>query len=214
MPPTLVAVAVGVLIGVALLGAAFDRRSIALVAGVAAVPDLDALVGSLGFGAANATFHTLFIPVAAVALLCYDTSIRERSWLRERHGWYGIRVAWVSIAAYAVVGIGLDLFSSTGAAVLYPLSDRYYAVVGRFLLSTQEGVIQTYVGFGDGWIELASPGTVDTHHIETWFDPTGENRRLRLLESGWQAVLVVTAAVAVPAKGLVERYDRHTAGGR
>lgn len=213
MPPTLVTVAVGVLIGVALLGAAFDRRSIALVAVAAALSDLDAIAGSLGVGAANAALHTVFIPLGAAALLYYDTSIRGRSWLRDRYGWYGVRVAWVAVAAYAVAGISLDAFSTEGAALLYPLSDRYYAVVGGFLLSTQEGIVQTYVAVGDGWIELATPGTADTYHVDTWIDPAGEERRLRIVESGWQAVLVATAAVAVPAKGLVERRDR-AGGGR
>ncbi len=212
MPPTLVNVAVGVLLGVALLGAAFDRRSIAIVAVAAALPDLDSIVGPLVFGAANATLHSLFIPLGAATVLYYDTEIREESWLRGRYGWYGVRVAWVAIAAYAVAGIGLDAFSAEGVAFLYPLSDRYYAIVGRFLLSTQEGVIQTYATIDDGWIELATPGTVETHHVDTWIDPANDERRIRLVESGWQAVVVVTAIASLPAKYLVERRDR-TAGG-
>ncbi len=214
MPPTLVSVAIGVLIGVALLGAAFDRRSIAFVALAAAFSDLDALFAPLGFGAANATFHTIFVSLGGVALLYFDTAIRKRSWLRDRYGWYGVRVAWVAIAATAVAGIGLDLFSTEGVALLYPLSDRYYAVVGRFLFSTQEGIVQTYVTFADGWIELTSPGTVETHRVGTWLNPAGEERRLLIVESGWQAVFLVTAAVAIPAKGLVERLDRSSVGDR
>lgn len=143
MPPTLIAVAVGVLIGVALLGPAVDRRSLAIVALGAALPDLDVLL-SLGFrGSTNAVLHTAFIPAFAAALVYYDTTHRETSWLRTHYGWYGIRVAWVAIAAYAVAGIGLDLFSSESVALLYPLSDRYYAIVGKFVLSTQEGIVQT-----------------------------------------------------------------------
>lgn len=214
MPPTLVNVAVGVLLGVALLGAAFDRRSIAIVAAAAAVPDLDSIAGPLAIGAANATFHSLFIPIGAAAVLYYDTAIREESWFRGRYGWYGVRVAWVAIAAYAVAGIGLDAFSAEGVAFLYPLSDRYYAIVGRFLLSTQEGVIQTYVTVDDGWIELATPGTVETHHVDTWIDPADGERRIRLVESGWQAVVVVTAIASLPAKYLVERRDRAGGGDR
>jgi len=53
MPPTLVNVAVGALVGVALLGAAFDRRSIGLVAVAAAVPDLDAALGLVAVGGAT-----------------------------------------------------------------------------------------------------------------------------------------------------------------
>lgn len=215
MPPTLVNVAVGVLIGVALLGAAFDRRSILVVAVAAALPDFDAVLSLFVHGATNAVLHSIFIPLGAAALLYYDTELREDSWLRRRHGWYGVRVAWVAIAAYAVAGIGLDLFNAESVALLYPLSDRFYAVVGRFILSTQEGMIQTYIEFGDGWFEVATPGTMADYHVPSWVNPTpgtdnpaDAERRVRLIDSGWQAVIVLTAAAAVPAKYLVERGDR------
>ena len=210
MPPTLVAVAVGVLLAVALLGPAFDRRSVAIVAAAAAIPDLDAAFALVGPGAPNAVLHSVFIPIGAGVALYYDTQVREESWLAGRYGWYGIRVAWVALAAYTVAGIGLDAFSTEGAALLYPVSDRYYAIVGRLLVSTQEGLIQTYVTIGNGWIEVASPGTTETHTVETWL--TGDERRLRIVESGWQAVIVTTAVAAMPAKWLIERADR--AGGR
>lgn len=215
MPPTLFSVAVGALVGVALLGAAFDRRSLAVVVVAAAAPDVDALLGPLGIGAANATLHTVLVPLAAGSLLYYDTALRERSWLWTRYGWYGARVAWVAVAAYAVAGIGPDAFSAESAALLYPLSGRYYAITGGLLYSTQDGLVQTYAAVGEGWIELATPGTVDTHRVDTWIAPTasdsdsgGGERRLRLLESGWQAIVVLTAAAAVPAKALIERGDR------
>lgn len=207
MPPTLVNVAVGVLVGVALLGAAFDRRSIAVVALAAAVPDLDALFALAEVGAPNATFHSIFIPLGAGAILYFDTEVRETSRLGERCGWYGIRVAWVALAAYAVAGIGLDAFSVESVAFLYPFSNRYYAVVGKFVLSTQDGVVQTYVAVGERWL-LASPGTTETHVVESWIASNGGERRIRLVESGHQAALVVIAIAAVPAKYLIERGDR------
>ena len=206
MPPTPVAVAVGVLLAVALLGPAFDRRSVAIVALAAAIPDLDAAFALVDPGAPNAVFHSVFVPIGVAAALYYDTRIRDESWLAGRYDWYGVRIAWVALAAYAVAGIGLDAFSTEGVALLYPLSDRYYAIVGRLLVSTQEGLIQTYVAIGDGWLEVASPGTTGTHTVETWL--TGEDRRLRIVESGWQAVIVATAAASLPAKRLVERADR------
>ena len=208
MAPTLVNIAVGVLIGIALLGAAFDRRSLAIVAVAAGIPDLDAMLSLVVSGSTNAFFHTIFIPAFAAGLLYYDTIHREQSWLRSCYGWYGVRVAWVAIASSAVAGIGLDLFSAESVALLYPLSDRYYAIVGRFVLSTQEGIVQTYIQLGDGWLSIASPGTTSTHHVASWITPGDEERRLRLIESGWQAVIVTTAAAAVPAKVLVERGDR------
>lgn len=208
MPPTLIAVAVGVLIGVALLGPAVDRRSLAIVALGAALPDLDALL-SLGIrGSTNAVLHTAFIPAIVAVLVYYDTTRRETSWLRSRYGWHGVRVAWVAIASYAVAGIGLDLCSSESVALFYPLSDRYYAIVGKFVLSTQEGIVQTYIQIGDGWLEVASPGTTATHHVYSWLSPSDGERRLRLVESGWQAVILVTAIAAAPARLLAARGER------
>ena len=208
MSPTLMSLAVGVLLGIALLGAAFDRRSLAVAAFAAVAPDADALLSLFITGSTNALAHTIFIPTIAAALLYYDTTRRETSWLRDRYGWCGVRVAWVAIAAYGVAGIGLDLFSTESVALLYPLSDRYYAIVGKFVLSTQEGIVQTYLTVGDGWLGLASPGTTETHHVSSWITPGDGERRLRVVESGWQTVVVLTAMAAVPAKRLAARGDR------
>lgn len=211
MPPTAVAVAVGVLVAVALLGPAFDRRSVAIVAVAAATADLDAVFSLVAVGGPNAVLHTVFVPIGAAAAVYYDTAIRDRSWLAGRYGWYGVRVAWVAVAAYAVAGIGLDAFSTEGVALLYPLSDRYYSIFGGFLLSTQDGVVQTYVTWDDGWFEVTTLGTIDTHTVESPLAPTDGERRIRLVETGWQAVIVATAIAALPAKVLVERRD---GGGR
>lgn len=208
MPPTLINIAFGVLLAVALLGSAFNRRSLVLVALAAALSDLDAVASLVLPGATNALFHSILIPAVVAAALYYDTTRREESWLRSAYGWDGVRVAWVALASYTVAGIGLDLFSPEGVALLYPLSDRYYAIIGYFIISTQDGLVQTYIEFGNGWFQLTTPGTTATHHVESWVNPAGEERRIRLIETGWQAVVVLTAAVAVPAKQLVERSDR------
>lgn len=213
MAPTLVALAVGVLLAVALLGSAFDRRSVAVVAGAAVFPDLDAIFALVGPGGPNATLHAIVIPLGAAAVLYHDTRRRERSWFAARWGARGVRIAWVAIAACAVAGIGLDAFTGEGVALLYPLSDRYVSVTGRLVLSTREGIVQTYVSVGDGMLGLASPGTIDTHVVETPLSPVDGARRIRLVDSGWQAIVVVTALVAAPAKWLVEHRDR-TGGDR
>jgi hypothetical protein len=211
MPPTLVNVAVGVLLGVALLGAAFDWRSVGIVAVAAALPDFDAVLSLFVHGATNAMLHSAFIPLAATALLYWDTERREASRLRSRYGWYGVRVAWVALAAYAVAGIGLDLFNIESVAVLYPLSNDYYAIVGKFVLSTQEGVVQSYVEFGNSLLSVRTVGTTDGRHIATWMNPTpgtgnpaGADRVVRIVDSGWQLVLVLGAIAAIPAKFFVE----------
>ena len=117
-----------------------------------------------------------------------------------------MRIAWVALAAYLVAGVGLDLFSPEGANLFYPVHDRFYAVTGELLYSTQDGVIQTYVQIGgEGLLSVGSPGTTANHHVESWLNPTpgtgwdgGVERRLPLVETGWQTIVVV-AAIAVLA---------------
>ncbi|WP_255192551.1 metal-dependent hydrolase [Natronobeatus ordinarius] len=204
MAPTLVNVAFGVALGLALLGAAFDRRSILFVALAAALPDLDAVASLVVHGATNALLHNLWLPGVVAVALYWDTRYREESWLADRHGWYGVRVAWVSLASFVVAGIGVDLFSPSGVNLLYPVHDRFYAVVGILLFSTQDGLVQSFVEVGEGLLWLSSPGTTADYHVETWVNPTpgtglerGVDRELHLVETGWQLVVVAAALVAV-----------------
>ena len=206
MAPTLVNAAFGVLLAAALLGTAFDRRSLALVVSAAILPDLDAVASLAVPGATNALFHTLWIPLVGGALLHWDTAVRERSWLRGRVGWHGVRVAWVALAAFIVAGIMPELFGREGVNLLYPVHDAYYHVHGRLVLSTQEGIVQTFVSRsaqGPGILPLQSPGTTASYTIPTWVNPDGRpglsldaDRELYLVRSSWQLV-VVAAAVAM-----------------
>lgn len=209
MPPTLMNAAVGALLAVALLGAAFDRRSLALVVVAAALPDLDALLGLVVPGAANAALHALWLPLLVGLLLYWDTCHRSASWLGDRYGWRGVRVAWVTLAGYAVAGVGLDLFNMEAVNLLYPVHDRFYAVVGKLVISTREGVVQTYVQPGPGLLPVQSPGSGADYHVSSWVNPragrnpAGVERRLRFVESGWQVALLLaaTAAVLVRSRG-------------
>jgi len=198
MPPTLVDVSVGLLLGAALLGAAFDRRSILVVAGAAAIPDLDVLLGPVG--GTNAVFHSLWLVVAGAGVLYWDTERRDRSWLRQRHGWWGVRVAWVALAAMAVAGIGLDVAGEHGVNLLYPVHDQYYTIAdGRLSYSTQDGVTQSYVEIGgDRLFSLTALGTTAEHHVPTWVDP-GEDgdRTIYLVRSAWQAIVVLAAGAVL-----------------
>ncbi|MES3517947.1 MAG: hypothetical protein PPP58_09815 [Natronomonas sp.] len=211
MPPTLLSIAIGIFLGCALLGAAFDRRSIAIVSLAAAAPDLDAVLSLVVPGVTNAALHNLFVPaVAAVAL--YWESTRDGSVLRRRYGGYGVRVAWVSLAAYLVAGIGVDLFSAEGVALLYPVVDTFYGVTGKMVYSTQEGLIETYFAWGDP-IGIYQAGTVGDHHVATWVNPTAgtENpgeRRIQLVESGPDAVIVVGSIATLATRAARDRRRR------
>lgn len=212
MAPTLINIAVGCLLAVALLGTAFDRRSVVLVAGAAAVPDLDSVFALVAIGEPNAVLHSIFLVVGATVLLLSDTVLSDHSRLADRYGWYGVRVAWVAVAAFTVAGIGLDVFTSQGVGLLYPLSNRAVAVDGWFMLSTQEGIVQRYVTMGDGGLQLSSPRIADAPSTDSVIHVDSGGFRIRLIESGWQAIVLLTAVAAIPAKFLVERVDRNGGG--
>jgi len=207
MAPVLVTAALGALLAAALLGPAFDRRSLAVVVAAALLPGLDAVASLVVPGATNALLHNVWLPLIAVALVAWDVRVRDRSRLRDRYGPRGVRVAWVAVASLAVAGIAPDLFGRAGANLLYPVDDAYYVVRGRLLFSTQEGVVQTFAALdaaGPGILPLESPGTTASYAVPTWWNPDGrpglalaDGRRLTLVRSGWQAVVVAGAVLVI-----------------
>jgi len=216
MPSTLVHMALAGLFGAALLGPELDRRAVALLAGLCAFADLDAVVGLVVTGAHRAAFHTLLIPLAAAALLAYDR--RSGGRLRARYGGRGERLAWTGVVVYAFAVIGPDLVWN-GVNVLYPLHDQFVALSGEVRVSNQRGLIQTVVDLspaeesgGGGGSSLGaavdsvsrgntsqtqyatgvnpSPGEPDTGPVERTFPVARDGLDLLLLVSG----TVVTGA--------------------
>ncbi|MFC7186644.1 hypothetical protein [Halorubrum yunnanense] len=216
MAPTLVNAAFGALLAAALLGVAFDRRAVGVVVGAAVLPDLDAVASLFVPGATNALLHAVWLPLAAGAVLYLDTETGDASRLRERAGRRGVRVAWVALAAFLVAGVGPDLFGREGVNLLYPLGDAYYLVSGGFLYSTQDGIVQTFVAFGaegPGVLPLESLGTTESYAVSTFINPDGRpglslgaERELDLVRTGWQLVVVASAAALLAVR--FRREDR------
>ena len=203
MPSTLVAAGLAALVAVALLDERdFDARALVVVVGAGVAPDLDALPDLLVEGLHNAAFHNVWIPLAAGLALWVDE--RHSGRLRARYGGSGVRVAWVALTAYCVAGIALDLFNIESAAVLWPVGEHYYRVVGRVVYSTTEGLVVTLVeptlGGGPLFSEARGARVGDGGHVPTVLNPTGPNdgapRSLVAIEAGWQ-LLVVLAGTAV-----------------
>jgi len=205
MPSTLVHVAVAGLVGTALLGRRFDGRAIALVLAVAALPDLDAVVGLVLPGAHRSLLHSA-VPVALAAAAIRADARREASWLRGRYGDRGVRVAWVALAGVVCGGVLPDLFTN-GVNLLYPLHDAFYTVDGEALLSSERGFVQTFVDLSAG----GTPATTDTLHYSTGVDPSpgpepdSVERVFPLATSGLQLLLVVLGAFTVGARLLESR---------
>lgn len=194
MPSTLVHIALGGLLGTALLGDAFDRRTICIVMAVAAIPDLDTLLGIWLPGAHRAYLHSIVWPVLLAGLLAWETTLRPHSSVRRRVGDSSVRLAWVSLF---VVIFAHSLYDGAvnGVNLFWPLQDRFYDLSGQLLVSSDRGIIQTFIEFGPdgGMIE----GTTATTHYYTGLDPTrgaepaGVERIFHIVQSGERLLLTV-----------------------
>jgi hypothetical protein len=212
MPSTVVHVALAGLVGTALLGDEFDARAIAVVMVATAFIDLDVFLGWYFIGTHRAAFHTLLLPGAAAALVYYDTHISDESRILSRWGTYGTRVAWTTIAAVTLAGIGPDL-TFNGVNLFYPLHDQFYAFDGELYYSTDDGVVQTFVD-----LEESARGTTDETQFYTGVDPepsaTGADtggeaspeRIFPVVANGDQLIVVVASAVTVATR-LIESRD-------
>ncbi|MFC6989239.1 metal-dependent hydrolase [Haloplanus sp. GCM10025708] len=209
MPSTLVHVAVGGIVGAALLAAEFDRRSVAVVLVAAAVPDLDTFTGIYLLGTHRALLHTFVLPAAVGGVLLYDARARPRSIVRDRWGARGVRVAGVALLSLLFGGILPDLMTN-GVNVLYPLHDQFYTVDGELLLSNQRGLVQTFV-------ELSPPEqprtTGNTHYwtgvdVARGEEPESVERVFPVVRSGLQLLVVLLGALTVGGRLLEsERRD-------
>ncbi|MXR41572.1 metal-dependent hydrolase [Halobaculum sp. WSA2] len=201
MPSTLVHLALGGLLAAALLReSAFGRRAVGVVLLATVLPDLDSFVSPFLAGAHRSLGHNVLIPLAVVAVLAYDTRVRERSWLRERWGGLAPHVAWVALAGLAVAGVGLD-YVANGVNLFWPVHDQFYTLNGRAGLSNQRGFFQTFVDLAP---ETAR--TTENRHYSTGVDPSpGDEpedveRVFPLVWAGWQLLLVATSVVVLAVR--------------
>lgn len=229
MPSTVVHVAFGLLIAAGLLGPAYDRRALAVVAAALVVPDLDTVTSLVVESTHRAMLHTLLLPAAVAVAVAVDAHLRDPadSWLRRRYGARGVRVAWVALVAVVVSGIGLDLATAAGVNPLYPVHDRFYALTGRAGLTSDAGLVQTFVEIeparaGDGStgarVDLGGRGSTAEVHVASGIDPTkgpepaGVERIFPVVHRGWHLLVVVTSAVVLLARsragGLYDGGDR------
>lgn len=220
MPSTLVAAGLAALLAAALLDERdFDARALAVVVAAGVAPDFDAVLDVAYEGLHNAALHNAWIPLLAGIALWADTRGPE-SRLRDRYGASGVRVAWVALAAYCVAGIALDLFNVESAAVLWPVHDRFYRVVGQFVFSTTDGIVFTFLkpqlGGGPLFPEAGYGSVAGDFHVPTVLNPTGENegavRTLVAIESGWQLLVVVAGAVVAGGRLRARRLRARTEG--
>jgi len=199
MPSLLVHLALSGMVAAVLLGEAFDWRSLSVVLAATALADFDTFLGLVSAVGHRTAFHTLVLPVVAGLTLWADLRLRETSAVRGRWGPRGVRIAWVTVLAYAVSAIGLDLVTG-GVNLLYPLHDQFYRLDGRLLYSTTRGVVQTFVDLNPETGPIPAPeglGTASEVHVGTAIDPRkgpepkNVERIVPVVQSGWQLLLLV-----------------------
>jgi inner membrane protein len=207
MPGTVVHLAFSGMIAAALLGAVYDRRSVLVVLGVTAVPDLDAFLALVTVVGHRALLHNFVIPLSGTALVWADTRLRARSLLLNRLGPRSVRIAWVSILVYAVSAIGLDLVNGV-VNPFWPVHDQFYTLDGKVELSDQRGVVQTFVDLGSGESVVDSEGVGSSQEVNLSTgvdpDPSGEKtnpeRIFPVVRSGWELVLLVVGTAVTVAR--------------
>jgi hypothetical protein len=168
-----------------------------VVLAAAAVPDLDTFVGLVVTGAHRALLHTALLPLLLALVLVLDT--RRTGVVRARYGAAGVRTAWVAVVAVAVAGVAPDLLTN-GVNVLYPLHDEFVSVNGRLVLSTQRGVVQTFVDLSPDRVvrntsntayftgvdpQPRNPGAETRQNVERVFPVVGSGLQLLLVGLGF-----------------------------
>lgn len=218
MPSLVVHYALVGLLAATLLGAAFDRRSLLLSLVVVTVPDIDAFIGLYSTVGHRAATTNLVIPAVLAIGLAIDLYVREESYVRARWGAYGVRVAWFCVFVYAVAHVLLDAVGG-GANLLWPLHDQFYQIKGRLELSSQRGIVQTFVelntetadGSASSVPKLRSIGNTSEVQMSTGIDPNPGaetqpevvDRIFPVARGGWQLYLLIVGSLATATRLLI-----------
>lgn len=213
MPSTVVHAAFALLLAAALLGEHYDRRALAAILLLVALPEVDTVAGWWMDGAHRTVLHNLVVPAVAAGLLYYDTGVREGSRLRDRFGARGVRVAWVGLFVLTFAHVLLDYAHLEGINALWPLHDRFLELDGEVYLSTTDGLVQTFVEVatdpetGGPAVDVGEGGTTEDTHVDSPIDGGPDpdepvDRRFPIAVFGWQLYFVVAAAFALGARKL------------
>ena len=194
MPSTVVHVGLAGMMGAVLLGDRFDTRAILFVMAATAAIDLDTLIGMYWTGTHRAALHNVFVVLVPAIVLFWDVRLREESYVLDRWGSYGYRVAWVTLVTVLFAHILLDAFYN-GVNLFWPVQDQFYDLSGYLLISNQEGLVQTFT-------ESSTRGTTEDTHYWTGFDPGPDappdaERQFYLAERGELFVVAVAGYLSI-----------------
>lgn len=228
MPSTVVQAAFALVLAAALLGNAYDRRALAAVLAIVALPELDTVAGLYVDGAHRALLHNLVLPVALAGLLYYDTHVRETSRIRRRWGARGVRIAWVGLFVHLFAHVLFDYAHLEGINPFYPLVDRFYRLEGELYLSTTDGLVQTFAEVADdpgtaASVDAGATGTTADVHVANPVEPEAGGQRggsepgapvernFPIAVWGWQLYVVLAGLFVLVARRIQDR-DRDRDG--
>ena len=216
MPSLVVHYALTGLLAATLLGAAFDKRSLALSLVVVTLPDADAFIALYAAAGHRAATTNLVIPAVLAVVLAIDLYAREESYIRRRWGSYGVRLAWFSVFLYAVAHVLFDAVVTGGANLFWPLHDKFYVLQGDFELSSQRGVVQSFVeldtnGGTNGGVQASvdSYGNTSSVQMSTAVNPGSDGeggtpeRIFPIARGGWQLYLLVVGTVVTVTRLII-----------
>ncbi len=221
MPSSVVHAALALLLAAGLLGRFYDRRALAVVLVIVLLPEADTILGWYMAGAHRTVLHTMMLPVVAAPALYWETT-REGSWIRDRWGDRGVRIAWVGLFVHTFAHVALDWAHLDGINFFWPFVDQFFNLEGELYLSASEGFVQTFVEIGTdpetggGVIDAGQGGSRVETHVSNPAQPSPEpssepvDRRFPIAVHGWQLYVVLVGAFTLVAKRL--QSDQGTGG--
>ncbi len=150
MPSIIVHAAVGAVIGRAILGDDFDEWALLAVVTAAIFPDVDMFLEIWFPGAHRTVLHNIWIVVIPALIMFYLVYVRDTDFFERHWGPEGERVVWTCIFVIAFAHIGLDLVES-GVNLFWPVYDQFFFLTGVFVISTETGVEQSFIGEEAEW---------------------------------------------------------------
>jgi inner membrane protein len=211
MVSTVIHVSVALIIGCALLPSRnFSYKSLGIVGLSVALLDADAFLFFIADGLHRTVFHNIVFPTIILFLILTDTLYRENSFLSDY-----IRkdvLVPLSVVCYIAVlcaGIGLD-YSDNGANLLWPLHDQFYSLSDKFVISSESGIVQTFINSPSKIVAENPERTVGTTSFTTPASQASESSNpieFGIVYSGWGLIMIITSLITVAVRSLFERFE-------
>lgn len=197
MPSTLVHMAIGALLGAAMLDEKLDKWAVLALMLAAMLPDVDSFISIFYPGMHRTLLHNLFFPALVFLPIFLDLQ-RENSFIEREWGEHAAHVMLACFVALTFAGIGLDAVGS-GANLVWPVQDQYYHVSGVLVYEMPGGWENTLMD-----PDSSGRGSTGEMYYGTAVDPErphgvdiGSQRRFPFFGNGMQLLFSMAAFLVV-----------------